>query len=121
MDPAAKISVRKFNADVDYEAYMLWKEQKEGRPPPKAPAATNGSVAADVHTEAEPAGPRFSYQDIVEMIQTGTPIPGIKEIPDTILEGKGTSATKSARRKPWETNTETTAADAPETVPDAPA
>lgn len=51
-------------------------------------------------SEADP--PRLSYQEIVELIQSGKPVPGIKEIPNTILEGQGTQSTKPRRKKPWE-------------------
>lgn len=64
-------------------------------------------------TANEPeAGPKLSYQEIVDLIQSGKPIPGIKQIPDTVLAGQGTSAAKSTRRKPWEKDApaETTAA-----------
>ena len=36
------------------------------------------------------------------MIAEGKPIPGIKDIPDTILEGQGTQSNASRRKKPWE-------------------
>jgi len=36
------------------------------------------------------------------MIQSGTPIPGIKEIPTTVLSDKVTQSTVGRRRKPWE-------------------
>ena len=38
----------------------------------------------------------------MELIKSGKPIPGIKEVPDTVLEGQGTEATQRKRRKPWE-------------------
>ena len=50
-------------------------------------------------------GPKLSYQEIVDLIQSGKTIPGIKEIPTTVLAGQGTTATKSTRRKPWEKDT----------------
>ena len=52
--------------------------------------------------EAEAEPPRLSYQDVVELIQSGKPIPGIKQIPDTILDGQGTQSIQPRRRKPWE-------------------
>jgi hypothetical protein len=70
-------------------------EAKE--PQPDIQSASEPSTS----NEPEP-GPKFSYQEIVDMIQNGKPIPGIKEIPTTVLEGQGTTATKSVRRKPWE-------------------
>ncbi len=39
---------------------------------------------------------------MVELITTGQPIPGIKEIPDTVLEGQASQATPVKRKKPWE-------------------
>jgi hypothetical protein len=38
----------------------------------------------------------------VELITSGQPVPGIKEIPPTVLEGQGTEPTKPRRKKPWE-------------------
>ena len=43
-----------------------------------------------------------SFAQIVEMITTGKPIPGIKEIPDTVLSGQGTESKHEKRKKPWE-------------------
>jgi hypothetical protein len=43
------------------------------------------------------------------MIKNNKPIPGIKDIPDTVLDGQGTQSTKSTRRKPWEKDAEATA------------
>lgn len=43
-----------------------------------------------------------TFAEICEMIAQGKPIPGIKEIPDTVLEGQGTNATATRRKKPWE-------------------
>ncbi|KAF2397085.1 hypothetical protein EJ06DRAFT_533276 [Trichodelitschia bisporula] len=98
---------RKFNTSVDFDGYKAWRQAKH-LPPPSL--RFNGTVAASaedplLQTSAEPPAPeapRFSYQDIVEMIQTGKPVPGIKEIPNTVLEGQGTQATRTVRRKPWE-------------------
>lgn len=62
--------------------------------PPSAPAASTG---------AEPEAPYpTSFAHIVELITTGQPIPGIKEIPSTVLEGQGTQSVKARRKKPWE-------------------
>ncbi|OJJ95562.1 hypothetical protein ASPACDRAFT_36236 [Aspergillus aculeatus ATCC 16872] len=51
--------------------------------------------------QAEPAYPS-SFAHIVELITTGQPIPGIQQIPDTILAGQDTPSARSRRRKPWE-------------------
>ncbi|PWY79540.1 hypothetical protein BO70DRAFT_362701 [Aspergillus heteromorphus CBS 117.55] len=47
-----------------------------------------------------------SFANIVELITTGQPIPGIQPIPDTVLAGYDTPSTKSNRRKPWEASRE---------------
>lgn len=44
----------------------------------------------------------MSFNHIVELITNGHPVPGIKEIPDTVLEGQGSQASKLKRKKPWE-------------------
>ena len=36
------------------------------------------------------------------MIQEGKPVPGIKDIPPTVLSDKATKPTASRRKKPWE-------------------
>lgn len=36
------------------------------------------------------------------MISDGVPVPGIKEIPDTVLEGQSSASSAPRRRKPWE-------------------
>ncbi|KAF1990572.1 hypothetical protein K402DRAFT_347437 [Aulographum hederae CBS 113979] len=101
---------RKFNTNVDFDQYKAWREENGAtspvtngsRPiqsvtalqPPSQPQASGG---------AEPAAPYpTSFAQIVELITTGKPVPGIKDIPDTVLEGQGTEATKPKRRKPWE-------------------
>lgn len=43
-----------------------------------------------------------SFAHIVELITTGQPIPGIQEIPDTVLTGHDIASEKPRRRKPWE-------------------
>jgi len=49
-----------------------------------------------------PAPYPLSFNRIVELITTGQPIPGIKDIPDTVLEGQASQTVQSRRKKPWE-------------------
>lgn len=51
--------------------------------------------------QSEPTYPS-SFAHIVELITTGQPVPGIRQIPDTVLEGHETPSTVAGRRKPWE-------------------
>lgn len=43
-----------------------------------------------------------SFSQIIELITNGHPIPGIKEVPDTILEGQASQPSTAKRKKPWE-------------------
>lgn len=47
-----------------------------------------------------------SFSHLVELITTGQTIPGIKEVPNTLLTGQGSKAVESKRRKPWEVHRE---------------
>jgi hypothetical protein len=42
------------------------------------------------------------FDEIVALITSGKPIPGIREIPPTVLSDQATKSTASKRRKPWE-------------------
>jgi hypothetical protein len=75
--------------------------ERQPSPNGNQPETQSASKAPDA--EAEP--PRLSYQEVVELIQSGKPIPGIKQIPDTVLDGRGTQSTQRRRRKPWEKET----------------
>lgn len=87
---------RKYGIDVDIPAYQVWKDGLRAAlrdPPDTRTVATAGPDA--------PAYP-MSFNRIVELISTGQPIPGIKEIPNTILEGEASHLKAATRRKPWE-------------------
>jgi hypothetical protein len=44
-----------------------------------------------------------SYQDIIDLILSGKPVPGIKEVPNIVLgEQQSSRATAKVRQKPWE-------------------
>lgn len=67
------------------------------------------SSVTSTRTEALPPPPPpypQSFSHLVELITTGQPIPGIKEVPDTLLTGQGSKTVESKRRKPWEVNRE---------------
>lgn len=63
------------------------------------------SMASESETSKNDDAPYSSnYQSLVELIIAGKPVPGVKEIPNTVLEGHELSLTASARPKPWELN-----------------
>jgi hypothetical protein len=61
-------------------------------------APTDVTPASD--KGAAPYPPTFA--EIVELITSGKPIPGIKEIPPTLLTDQASQPSASKRRKPWE-------------------
>ncbi|CAK9441004.1 uncharacterized protein LODBEIA_P48730 [Lodderomyces beijingensis] len=48
-----------------------------------------------------------NYHNLIELIMTGQPVPGVKEIPDTVLKDQGSSSVKPQRSKPWELHAST--------------
>lgn len=101
---------------IDFVAFQSWlasratelqgPESTERTQTTQTPQIATGSLGqyapgGDGSTNAEPAYPS-SFAHIVELITTGKPIPGIQEIPDTVLTGHDISSEKPRRRKPWE-------------------
>ena len=105
---------RKLRVLVDIPAYKAWRERpensqpllNEGEAPNSAPSGA--SEMSDVHAlsthEARDTMAPYptSFSEIVELISSGKPIPGIKEIPGTVLEGRSSQSTAQGRPKPWE-------------------
>ncbi|KAI7480377.1 hypothetical protein KC357_g4018 [Hortaea werneckii] len=110
---------RKAGTHVDFDGYKKWVEN--GHSDPNAGSSLNGNPIST----AQAPGPSDSLEDtegtqspsdggmgnapkpasfaeLIDMIAEGKPIPGIKDIPDTILEGQGSESQKSERKKPWE-------------------
>jgi hypothetical protein len=83
-------------------------------PPLQHPQPPSTSTEASVNPETEPTagdekpaaapdGPYpTSFAQIVDLIQSGKPIPGIEDIPDTILTGQEGPSKEKRRMKPWE-------------------
>jgi len=118
---------RKFNTEIDFPAYKAYRISRN-LPPPALPTITgippnvldtlptthppptansmpepNVEASSAPASTAEPPAPYpTSFAHIVELISSGKPIPGIKEIPPTVLEGQGTPAVREKRKKPWE-------------------
>ena len=77
---------------------------------PSAPEVSTAEAAATVPAPASAAPTAMgdetpypsSFARVVELITTGQPIPGIQQIPDTVLVGQGAPSVVPPRRKPWE-------------------
>jgi hypothetical protein len=80
-------------------------------------ASNNSSSAGDAGGDAGgglmDAPKPASFAEICDLIAQGKPIPGIKEIPDTVLEGQKSTSQAERRRKPWEKNEDAGAEEAP--------
>lgn len=123
---SSDISCRKFDVPIDVEEYKAWKVYKANKPTingvtttskqvaepspssfSEVPAVSDASATSEATPEVappSPSGPQYptSFAHVVELISTGKPIPGIKQIPTTVLEGQSSESTKPKRRKPWE-------------------
>lgn len=102
---------RKHSIPIDFEAY---KKHYIGTHPDTSatssnPSSTSSAATAGTATtissvrkpEDNPPYPT-SFAEVVALITTGAPIPGIKEIPPTVLSEQATKPVASKRRKPWE-------------------
>ena len=109
---------RKHNVQIDFAGYRDWHAQQilshptvNGNPQGLPPSSNEPSVVstaldptptASITPDGEAAPYPLSFNHIVELITSGQPIPGIKDVPDTVLEGQASQATKVRRKKPWE-------------------
>ncbi|KAK7902546.1 hypothetical protein LTR67_002192 [Exophiala xenobiotica] len=115
---------RKFNIPaIDTSAYSSWVQSQSQRPdpasqpPPPSQTASEPLSAAVPSSTTEPPSsttsssttqppePPYptSFAHIVDLITRNIPVPGIEEIPDTILEPGTSKIDKTPRRKkPWE-------------------
>ncbi|KAF9280225.1 hypothetical protein BGZ68_007422 [Mortierella alpina] len=123
----------RFVQNFDYSQYQAWRAQQ-----PAAPGTVSGSSEAirdgneshlnqlstpdmtDITTTtpstgADPSYPK-SFQEICELIASGKPIPGIRQIPNNLAEGTPSEAKLAPKLKPWEMKK---AAEAPAAVLDA--
>ncbi|KAJ5183206.1 hypothetical protein N7492_000822 [Penicillium capsulatum] len=90
----------KITPAINFPAYKSWLTAQSSEEPAPATAPTEASAVPP-----EPSYPS-SFAHIVELITTGQPIPGIQQIPDTVLTGHDITSDRPRRRKPWETDNE---------------
>lgn len=103
----------KITPPINFAAYKAWLTgaSSESNAATSVPGQSNesstGTTVATTESAAasEPAYPT-SFAHIVELITSGQPIPGIQQIPDTVLEGHDISSAEPRRRKPWEKDVE---------------
>ena len=106
--------------DIDFDAYREW-HARQGFPSQtkpnntiyqsftvgkeQSPACSSLVISENLKNDdvPPPAPYPLSFDHIVELITSGHPVPGVKEIPNTVLDGQASKAIRSKRRKPWET------------------
>ncbi|KAF2734156.1 hypothetical protein EJ04DRAFT_543731 [Polyplosphaeria fusca] len=104
---------RKYNVNIDFDGYKAYRSSTPQQPlnpdSVQAPAASSSSESAagilpgaSSNPNEPPAPYPTSFAHIVELVTTGQPIPGIKDIPNTVLTGQGTQPSRAKRKKPWE-------------------
>jgi hypothetical protein len=111
---------------ADYESWLLSQQQAaaiqaQTQPPAEghathiaaqplgqAPAIPPTTFTSPSSPPPDPSpGPHYpaSFESIVDLITRNQPIPGIEEIPDTIIDASLSAPNQTARRKkPWETD-----------------
>ena len=67
--------------------------------PPLGKVVAKGAVPP---SGEEPAPYPTSFSHIVDLITNGQPIPGVKDVPDTVLCGQESQPMTAKRKKPWE-------------------
>jgi hypothetical protein len=136
--PLIVFDIRKHNYQaLDFNAYRAWRAQHSmpavggtttnGIPSPSPLAAPSNlgdntvqATATTNNSASDPAAPYpNSFAHIADLIAKGEPIPGIKEIPDTVLSGKESESRTAKRRKPWEKDCGDSAATASAQNPEA--
>lgn len=69
-----------------------------------APPPSSSTQEPAASSDPNPENPPYpvSFAALVELITSGAPIPGIKDIPPTLLTAQATQPVAAKRRKPWE-------------------
>ena len=70
--------------------------------PPRSDSTPRNSIDTSSGDVEPPAPYPTSFSQIVELITNGELIPGIKEVPDTVLQGQASRSMTAKRKKPWE-------------------
>ena len=70
--------------------------------PPRLDSTPHNGIETTPEDIKPPTPYPTSFSQIVELITSGEPVPGIKEVPDTVLEGQASQPMAAKRKKPWE-------------------
>ena len=70
-------------------------------------APVDASLAASATSATSAAGEstgerKLTFQEVMDLVMKGEPVPGVRKIPDQVHEGPASTPTLQPRRKPWE-------------------
>jgi hypothetical protein len=63
--------------------------------------ASHPALPPTVPLRSEDSG-ALSFDEIVRLITSGEPIPGVREIPNVVVAEQDSGSTTTPKRKPWE-------------------
>ncbi|KAF9335742.1 hypothetical protein BG006_010723 [Podila minutissima] len=113
----------RFVRNFDYQQYLAWRaaggsgsaqETHEIQDEQQTTEAAPVQEAESSSSDANPSYPK-SFQEICELIASGKPIPGIRQIPNNLAEGTPSAPKLAPKPKPWERATQTQQAAASST------
>lgn len=83
---------------LNLDDYYAWKRNSGG----KITSIEESQQEPPVGEEKEQAPYSNNYQHVVDLIVSGKPVPGIMQIPDTVLTEQSSTPEAPVRAKPWE-------------------
>ncbi|KAI7876230.1 hypothetical protein K492DRAFT_151941 [Lichtheimia hyalospora FSU 10163] len=93
----------KFIQAFDFEGYQEWKSKDDTSEKKQVEQQSEDDKEKDSKENNDDKPPKFTFQELVEMIESGKEIPGIRQIPNKLNEGTPSEPKMPVRRKPWET------------------
>lgn len=110
---------------IDYDAYRNWRSRNIAsdtsnhnvsfRASASSPSNEKQKNSLPIHsstgsdvlsTSSQPSAVEAPYpitfNQVVDLIVNGRPVPGIKKVPDTLLPDQESQAKTAKRKKPWE-------------------
>ncbi|KAF9201802.1 hypothetical protein CPC16_003701 [Podila verticillata] len=98
----------RFVHNFDYQQYLAWRaagessqETQEVKEQQQTTEAAPVQEVLEPSSDANPSYPK-SFQEICELIASGKPIPGIRQIPNNLAEGTPSAPKLAPKPKPWE-------------------
>lgn len=96
---------------LNLDEYYAWKRSNHSKIQEITHEEDEGSTSVSANSEEAPYS--TNYQQLVELIVSGKPVPGIKTIPDTVLAEQKSQSTAAARPKPWAKKSEQSQTEVP--------